>query len=167
MSFHLQDQMMSRRRALTLLAAGALAPIGGCKREQRSNRAAIATASGEGVHYHTLHDVASRLAAREVSPVDLTQRTLERIGTLDPTLKSYATAMFDEARSAALAAEREIEAGRYRGPLHGVPIAVKDLCYTKGVRTMGGSAVLKDFVPEFEGAVVERLRDAGAIIVGS
>ena len=74
--------------------------------------------------------------------------------------------MGEEAREAARAAEREIAAGKYRGPLHGVPIGVKDLCYTKGVRTMGGAAVRKDFVPDFDATVVSRLRDAGAVVLG-
>ncbi|MBY0496530.1 MAG: hypothetical protein K2Y23_20170 [Cyanobacteria bacterium] len=70
---------------------------------------------------------------------------LDRIGRIDPSLKSYAAVMTDEAREAARAAERDIAAGKYRGPLHGVPIAVKDLCFTKGTRTMGGTAVRKDY----------------------
>jgi amidase len=68
--------------------------------------------------------------------------------------------------AAAARAEGEIHAGKYRGPLHGVPIGVKDLCYTRGVRTMGGTAVLRDFVPDVDAAVVTRLQDAGAIILG-
>jgi amidase len=67
----------------------------------------------------------------------------------------------------ARAAEREIAAGKYRGRLHGVPIAVKDLCYTKGVRTMGGTAVRKDFVPDVDATVVSKLRDAGAVLLGN
>ena len=74
--------------------------------------------------------------------------------------------MREEARAAARAAEREIAAGKYRGPLHGVPIAVKDLCYTKGIRTMGGTAVRKDFVPDVDATVVSKLRDAGAVLLG-
>ena len=68
--------------------------------------------------------------------------------------------------AAARAAEEEIRAGRYRGPLHGVPVAVKDLCYTKGVHTMGGTTVREDFVPDVDATVVSRLRDAGAVLLG-
>ena len=68
---------------------------------------------------------------------------LDRIAKVDATLKSYATVMAEQALAAARSAEQEIQAGKYRGPLHGVPIAVKDLCYTKGVRTMGGTPVLR------------------------
>ena len=110
--------------------------------------------------------MAKRLAARDLSPVELTQQLLERIAALDGTLKSYATVMRDQALADARRAEQEITAGRYRGPLHGVPIAVKDLCYTKGVRTMGGSAVYRDFVPTFDGTAVAKLRDAGAVLLG-
>jgi len=74
--------------------------------------------------------------------------------------------MRDEALASARAADREIRAGRYRGPLHGVPVAVKDLCYTKGVRTMGGTKVREDFVPDVDATVVSRLRDAGAVLLG-
>jgi amidase len=114
----------------------------------------------------SLQEIGRRITSRELSPVDLTERMLERIRKVDGTLKSYATVMAEQALAAAGAAEREIRAGKYRGPLHGVPIAVKDLCYTKGVRTMGGAAVLKDFVPDFDGTVVSRLHDAGAVLLG-
>lgn len=74
--------------------------------------------------------------------------------------------MEDQAMTAATAAERDINAGRYRVALHGVPIAVKDLCYTRGVRTMGGTRVLRDFVPDEDATVVAKLHDAGAILLG-
>ena len=91
---------------------------------------------------------------------------LDRIATVDRGLKSYATVMREEALAAARAAEQEIRAGRYRGPLHGVPVAVKDLCYTKGVRTMGGTTVRENFVPDVDATVVARLREAGAVLLG-
>jgi amidase len=96
----------------------------------------------------------------------LTRLILERITKVDPRLKSYATVMSNQAVADANAAQHEIQSGRYRGPLHGMPIAVKDLCYTKGVRTMGGTEVLRDFVPTFDGTVVSKLRAAGAVILG-
>ncbi len=91
---------------------------------------------------------------------------LDRIARVDATLKSYAAIMPEQALAAARAAEQEIRAGKYRGPLHGVPIAVKDLCYSKGVRTMGGTPVLKDFVPDFDATIVSRLYAAGAVVLG-
>ena len=118
------------------------------------------------LHYQTISEVGARLKARELSPVELTTAILERIEALDGYLKSYATVMADSALASARAAEAEIAAGRYRGPLHGVPIAVKDLCFTTGVATMGGAKVLRDFVPDFDGTVVRKLNAAGAVILG-
>jgi amidase len=91
---------------------------------------------------------------------------LVRISTVDPALKSYATVMGEQAIADAQKAAAEIAAGRYRGPLHGVPIGIKDLCYTRGVRTMGGLAVRRDFVPSEDATVVARLRAAGAVVLG-
>ncbi len=118
------------------------------------------------LHYQTITEVAGRLASREISPVELTQAMLDRIAALDCELKSYVTVMAEQALAAARVAESEIAAGGYRGGLHGVPIAVKDLCFTAGVATMGGAKVLRDFVPGFDGTVVRKLNDAGAIILG-
>ena len=162
------ERLLSRRRAMALLGATAAVPLVACKPAASPPAAASGgtAAKDGGLHFLTLAEVARRIAARELSPVDLTQRLLDRIHTIDPTLTSFATVMSEQALADARAATREIEAGRYRGPLHGVPLAVKDLCYTKGVRTMGGSAVLKDFVPDFDGTVVSRLRDAGAVLLG-
>ena len=91
---------------------------------------------------------------------------LQRIDEFDDQLKSYATVMAGSAMAAAQEAEREIESGTYRGPLHGVPIAVKDLCFTKGVRTMGAAKVLADHVPSFDGTVITKLEAAGAVLLG-
>ena len=118
------------------------------------------------LHYQTIAEVGARLKSREISPVELTQAILDRIGALDGNLKSYATVMADSAMASARVAEGEIAAGNYRGGLHGVPIAVKDLCFTTGVATMGGAKVLRDFVPDFDGTVVQRLNAAGAVILG-
>ncbi|UCC14813.1 MAG: amidase [Gammaproteobacteria bacterium] len=118
------------------------------------------------VHYLTLTEVAALLESRQVSPVELAQHMLERIDQIDGRLKSYATVTADRALAAARRAEQEIAAGRYRGLLHGVPIAVKDLCFTKGTRTMGGLSVRRDFVPDHDATVVSRLEDQGAVLLG-
>ena len=118
------------------------------------------------LHYQTISEVGGRLESRELSSVELTGAILDRIAALDGRLKSYVTVMSDQAMAAAQAADAEIAAGRYRGRLHGVPIAVKDLCFTTGVATMGGAKALRDFVPDFDGTVVRNLNDAGAIILG-
>jgi amidase len=118
------------------------------------------------LHYTSLTDIAALLKAGDISPVELTRMMLERITEVDDELKSYATITTDRALSAARQAEQEILAGRYRGPLHGVPVAVKDLCYTKGSKTMGGMGVLKDFVPDYDATVISRLESAGAVLLG-
>jgi amidase len=102
----------------------------------------------------------------QISPVELTEILLARIDSIDGKLMSYATVMAEQALEAARKAEQEIRAGNYKGPLHGIPIAVKDLCYTAGTRTMGGLKVLRDFVPDYDATVVRKLQEAGSVILG-
>ena len=116
--------------------------------------------------YLSLHELSGRIRAREVSPVEATEAALARIERLNPKLNAYITAMAEGALADARAAEAEIASGRHRGPLHGVPIGVKDLCATKGVRTTAGSKILGDWVPDEDATVVRKLREAGAVIVG-
>src|SRR5215472_11725686 len=100
-----------------------------------------------GLHYLELMELSLLLKGREVSPVEVTRAQLDRIGALDASLSSYAVVMADDALARATEAEAEITAGRYRGPLHGVPIGIKDLCWTKDVPTAAGMAIYRDFVP--------------------
>ncbi|MCH8311243.1 MAG: Asp-tRNA(Asn)/Glu-tRNA(Gln) amidotransferase GatCAB subunit A, partial [Chloroflexi bacterium] len=93
------------------------------------------------LHYKTITELGQMIRSKEISPVEITRTLLARIGELDGTYMSYATLMSDHALASAQQAEDEIASGQYVGPLHGVPIAVKDLCFTDGVRTMGGSKV--------------------------
>ena len=118
------------------------------------------------LHFKTITEIAEAIAAKQLSPVKITTAMLARIAQLDGQLMSYATVMSEHAMAAAQKAEREINAGTYRGPLHGVPIAVKDLCFTKGVRTMGAAKVLADHVPTFDSTVIAKLASAGAILLG-
>ena len=120
----------------------------------------------EPIHYLTIEALSTEIEARRLSPVEVTEHMLARIKRLDGKLKSYATVMADSAIAEARQAEAEIAAGHYRGKHHGVPIAVKDLCFTKGVRTMGGLKVLADHVPDFDATVVEKFRAAGAVMLG-
>jgi aspartyl-tRNA(Asn)/glutamyl-tRNA(Gln) amidotransferase subunit A len=110
--------------------------------------------------------LAPLLRAREVSPVELTEAYLDRIARLDPLLNTYIRVMADEAREAAQTAEREIANGTYRGPLHGVPLGIKDLYDVAGVPTTMGSKVLRDNIPTRDAAVVARVKEAGAIVLG-
>ncbi|NOT54879.1 MAG: amidase [Deltaproteobacteria bacterium] len=114
----------------------------------------------------TLVEVAELLKKKEVSPVELTQAMLNRISALDGKLYSYLTVTADLALQQARAAEQEITNGRYRGPLHGMPIAVKDLCFTKGIRTTCASKILTDWKPDYNATVVDRLNAAGAVLLG-
>ncbi len=118
------------------------------------------------LHYMSITDVAALIRSRELSPVELVQAQLDRISELDPRLRTYATVMTDRALDQAKQAEADIARGDYRGALHGVPIAVKDLCATEGVRTMAGCAVLADNIPAEDSTVVARLKQAGAVMLG-
>jgi amidase len=118
------------------------------------------------LHYLQLTELAALIRDRKVSPVEATRAQLDRIAALDGTLASYALVMADSAMAQAAAAEKEIAAGNYRGLLHGVPLAVKDLCWTKGVPTAGGMTIYQDFRPDEDATVVRRLTDAGAVILG-
>ena len=116
--------------------------------------------------YATIEELAPRIASGELSPVELAEAQLARIAELDGGLKSYATVMSESALREAQAAADAIASGDYRGPLHGIPIAVKDLCYTVDAPTMGGTKVLEDFTADFDSTVVARFREAGAILLG-
>src|SRR5581483_100757 len=114
----------------------------------------------------TLTSLAAAIRKKEMSPVEATDACLARIAELDSTVNAFITVTANEARAAARAAEAEIRKGKYRGPLHGIPVAVKDLFLTKGVRTTCGSKILAQFVPDRNADLVERLSAAGAILVG-
>jgi aspartyl-tRNA(Asn)/glutamyl-tRNA(Gln) amidotransferase subunit A len=110
--------------------------------------------------------LAEKFRTRQISPVEVTEAYLERIDLLDPKLLAYITVTADQARADARLAESEITGGEWRGPFHGVPVALKDLCYTRGILTTGGSKILAAFVPDFDCTLWTRLRDAGAVLLG-
>ena len=102
----------------------------------------------------------------QLSPVELTESHLDRIDRTDSTLNSFITLLADEALEQAARAKDEVDRGAYRGMLHGIPVGLKDLYYTKGVRTTVGTKILRDLVPDHDAAVTERFHDAGAILLG-
>jgi len=106
------------------------------------------------------------LRSRRVSPVELTQECLARIEELNPKLNAFITVTADSALDEARQSESEIQRGEWRGPLHGIPIALKDVIDTAGVRTTAGSALFKDRVPAEDAEVVKRLKSAGAVLLG-
>tara|TARA_B100001971_G_scaffold81453_1_gene75190 strand:+ start:464 stop:1813 length:1350 start_codon:yes stop_codon:yes gene_type:complete len=106
------------------------------------------------------------MAAKEISPVEATEAYLERIESLDGKLRAFITVTADAALEAANKAEQEIAQGNHRGPMHGVPVAVKDQIYTQGILTTGGSPVFNDHIPTIDATVIENLRAAGAVLLG-
>ncbi len=114
----------------------------------------------------TLAQAATRLAQHALSPVELTRAHLARIEQVDPHLTSFLTVTAEQALAQARAAETEIARGNYRGPLHGVPLALKDVIETAGTRTTAGSQQLREYVPTEDATVVRRLKQAGAILLG-
>ncbi len=106
------------------------------------------------------------IASRDVSPVEATEAYLDRIDSLDFKFNAYLTVTRDLAMDAAREAEREITAGNHRGPMHGVPVAVKDQFLSAGVRTTGGSRILADYVPDEDATVIANLKQAGAVLLG-
>ncbi len=116
--------------------------------------------------FESLVGVSGRIRRREVSSRDVTVATLDRIAALDGLYRSYATVLADRALARAEAADREIGKGLSRGTLHGVPIAVKDLCNTSFAPTGAGTAIFKSWTPDHNATVVDRLEQAGAVILG-
>ena len=110
--------------------------------------------------------LAESIRQRSLSPVEVVEAALARIERLNPVYNAYLTVCDEEARAAAVAAERAVTDGDTLGPLHGVSVSVKDLLYTAGIRTTGGSLLYQDFTPDFDTPLVARLREAGAIILG-
>jgi len=114
----------------------------------------------------TIAEASDLLRRKQISPVELTTSCLARIEQLNPTINAFITVMHDSALAQARAAEAEIHADNWRGPLHGIPIGVKDLIDTAGVKTTCGSALFKDRIPTEDAEIVRRLKVAGAVLIG-
>lgn len=122
--------------------------------------------SSQELCFLALAEQARLIRTKGISPVDLVGAALRQIERIEGRINAFISVMADAAMSAARDAEAEIAKGDYRGPLHGIPIALKDLFYTRGVRTTAGSKIMRDFVPAEDATVVTRLREAGAVIIG-
>ena len=114
----------------------------------------------------TIAEAGQRIRAKVLSPVDLTEAYLARMEVLNPRLNAYVLPTADRARDDAKRAEAEIGGGNYRGPLHGIPIGLKDLYDTAGIRTSGGCKAYEDRIPAEDSTVARRLREAGAVLLG-
>ena len=121
---------------------------------------------GSELPLHSASALAGLIESREASPVEVVEAYLQRIDDLDFKFNSFITVLRERALEEARQAEREILAGNYRGPMHGIPVGVKDQIWTKDIRTTGGSRILADFVPDDDATVIANLRNAGAILLG-
>jgi aspartyl-tRNA(Asn)/glutamyl-tRNA(Gln) amidotransferase subunit A len=116
--------------------------------------------------YKTAHGLSKLIRAKEVSPVEVFQAYLDRINDTDATLNSFISYPGEEALQSAQLAEREILAGHYRGPLHGIPVGLKDIFYVKDVKNTAGSKIFDGFVPSYDSTVAALLRAGGAVLMG-
>ena len=122
--------------------------------------------TNSNIAYYTARELSKKIQSREISPVEVTQSYLDMSATLDQKLNSYITVSGDEALLAAQQAEREILSGQNRGPLHGIPVAVKDQLLTKGIQTTAGSEILRGWIPEHDATCIVKLKNAGAVLIG-
>jgi aspartyl-tRNA(Asn)/glutamyl-tRNA(Gln) amidotransferase subunit A len=155
---------LSRRKFLQT-AGGAAAGMVAADILGRSSVAAAAASDNEICRMDAV-TLARQIRAKQLSPVEVTEAALARMDKLEPTLHAFCTPTPDVARETAKRIEADIMAGRPVGPLAGVPIGIKDLVLTKGIKTTSGSYIYKDFVPDEDDVVVERLKAAGAVILG-
>ena len=121
----------------------------------------------QGLLFRSLGDIAELIRRKEVSPVEITRAVLERLECLNPRLNAFIIDLGEQALEAAKRAEQDVGAGQPHGPLHGVPLALKDIFAMRGVPVTGGSKVLGTWIPEYDATAVARLKAAGAIFVGT
>ena len=120
----------------------------------------------QGIPFLTVTELSQMIQGKEVSPVEVTEAYLERIDSLNFKFNSYLTVCRKEALDAAQDAENAIAQGNYLGPMHGVPVAVKDQLWTKGIRTTVGSRLMSEFIPEEDATAIGNLKSAGAVLLG-
>src|SRR5262245_43518965 len=155
---------VSRRSFIKTAVTGTAATLAWTK-----TKAHAAQSSGNSTDELTaisMREAAELVRRKKVSPVELTKASLTRIEQFNPALNAYITVTSESALAQARTAESEIQRGMWRGPLHGIPIALKDLFDTAGVKTTAGSALFKDRVPPEDAEVVSRVKKAGAVLIG-
>src|SRR5262245_1052029 len=153
---------VSRREFM--VAAGAAAAVGGAI-GATTTPAAAAVAANEICRMDAV-TLADKIRTKQLSPTEVIEAVLARMDKLNPVLGAFCTPSPDVARAQAKAVEADIMAGKSVGPLAGVPVGIKDLVYTKGIKTTSGSIAYQDYVPTEDDVVVERLKAAGAVIIG-
>lgn len=155
---------LTRRAAVSLLSMGIFTtqiPWDG-----KGNAMNLPKLDHENLHFYTLSEIAALLKSKKISSVELTQLILNRIEKLDGKLNSYITIMGKDALKQARALDKELAAGKYRGPLHGVPIGIKDLLYTTNAPTTASHSFKANFMATYNATVVDKLYAAGAVIIG-
>ena len=122
--------------------------------------------SNEKLYYNSARELGNLLRRKEISVLEITQAHLERISSLEPSLNSFITILATEAVNTAKALDNEIQTGNFRGPLHGIPLGIKDVYTTKDIRTTYGSRIFNNHVPSEDATTVIQLRDAGTVLLG-
>jgi aspartyl-tRNA(Asn)/glutamyl-tRNA(Gln) amidotransferase subunit A len=163
-----EESLRSRRTFIKSALAGAAGTliVGSDKHVAYAHRDVPQKRQGSDVSQLSLSEASHRVRRKKVSPVELTHECLSRIERLNPALNAFITVTADSALAEARQAEAEIQQGHWRGPLHGIPIALKDLIDTAGVRTTAGSGLFKHRVPAQDAELVRRLKAAGAVLLG-
>src|SRR3974390_1578093 len=157
-----QEHGVSRREFM--VAAGTAAMVSGSLAAS-GTPASAATTANEICRMDAV-TLTEKVRTKQLSPTEVTEAVLARLEKLNPVLGAFCTPSPEVARAQAKAVEADIMAGKQAGPLAGVPVGIKDLVYTKGIKTTSGSIIYKDFVPTEDDVVVERLKAAGAVIIG-
>ncbi len=157
------DEDLSRRSFISAALAGA---AGSLSFAAQQGKAGSSQRRDDDVTKLSIREAAELVRRKKISPVELTQACLARIERVNPRLNTFITLTAESALAEAREAESDIQRGRWRGPLHGIPVALKDLFDTAGVKTTAASAVFKDRVPTEDAEVVRRLKAAGAVLLG-
>jgi aspartyl-tRNA(Asn)/glutamyl-tRNA(Gln) amidotransferase subunit A len=155
----MDDAMDMSRREFIQATVGTVASLGLASTLQ-------ASPVGDDLAFLTISELSELIRTKKISPVEITRLMLQRIDKFNPVLNAYITVTSEQAMKSAQDAEKEIQQGKWRGVLHGVPVALKDLFDTAGVKTTAASGLFKDRVPEEDAEVVRKLKAAGAVLLG-